>query len=235
MTGVQTCALPIWIKLKRFNGHKNSKPPTPDEQEQAIKELETMASEHQIKIDDEISALKKEVAEEEKRAAEQDGQQIQIAKVPEKAKGLVLLERLVNKDLISLAEKDLLESKINANQVTFPDLIRELQKHEAVLINKPIDTSAQLFLEEFSTDNPTQLATFVESLTKEDKGLKRMTSIPVKNWIPGTVILFGAIGLIMFLVMLPNITSAVNEAISGGSGGGIKLPFGLFLSKLFGI
>lgn len=126
--------------------------------------------------------------------------------VTEQEVAYLLTQHLVRAKHIDENQKLLLDEQIRSGQMTFSGLIGDLRTKEILTVHEPISTDCQLFLDEFHAYDPAKLDTFVGELKNIDKGLKTMTSIPVKNWIPATVIMAIFIGAsIAGIVIFQNI------------------------------
>lgn len=117
-----------------------------------------------------------------------------------------LTNHLLIQELIDVNEKMLLDDDIRSGKMTFEQLIDQLRDKAVVTINSPISMDAERFLEAFHAYDPARVWNWVEKLATLDKRLKTMTSVPVKNWIPASIIMAIAIGgSIGFIVILNNI------------------------------
>jgi hypothetical protein len=117
--------------------------------------------------------------------------------------GTILTNYLVSNDLITIEEKGELEHSLSIGKIDYNQLIGILKDRDTVRITAPIDLNTQTFLEDFGGYNPEQLANFTEYLTHIDKGLKSLTSVPVKSWMPASIIMALLIGgSIAFMVIL---------------------------------
>jgi hypothetical protein len=85
----------------------------------------------------------------------------------------------------------------------YNQLIAYLKKRELVEVNTPIELNTQMFLNDFGGYNPEQLASFVDRLRRDERGLRSMTSIPVKSWMPAGLVMALLIGgAIAFMIVL---------------------------------
>ena len=82
-------------------------------------------------------------------------------------------------------------------------------------ITSPLDTTVTSFLSDFGGYNPDQMASFVSMLSNDDKGLKQMTSIPIKTWMPASVIMALLIGGSIAMIVLLNNAGSFTDAFSG--------------------
>ena len=85
-------------------------------------------------------------------------------------------------------------------------LIAKLRDKEILRITEPMSQDSHVFLTDFAASNPEQLASFVAGLRRLDKGVKSMTSIPIKTWMPASIIMALLIGgSIAGMILLQNI------------------------------
>ena len=110
--------------------------------------------------------------------------------------GLVLTNYLLQKDLITPEEKGMLDADLEVGRIDFNKLVVILKERDVVRITSPLDTTVTSFLSDFGGYNPDQMASFVSMLSNDDKGLKQMTSIPIKTWMPASVIMALLLSLI---------------------------------------
>ena len=121
---------------------------------------------------------------------------------------------LKDKGLLSSEECMLLEEKIRGGSLTFEQLVEDLKTKDFITIREPISIEAQNFLDDFHTYDPSRMSAFVDTLKKIDKGLKTMTSIPVKNWIPASLVLAISIGIIIGVMVLIQNWDMISKGIS---------------------
>ena len=129
--------------------------------------------------------------------------------------GTILTNYLVSNDLITVEEKGELEHNLTIGKIDYNQLIGYLKDRDTIRVNGPIDLNTQTFLEDFGGYNPEQLANFTEYLTNIDKGLKSLTSVPVKSWMPASIIMALLVGgSIAFMVIL-NSSGDIGGMFSG--------------------
>jgi hypothetical protein len=190
-------------KIKRTDVHlaarlrgKLARGKTKDE---AIEAQEKEGDMVQKQLDDEIDLFiddvreKQEARMKEFESRNKEGEQ--PSTLTEQEVAYMLTQHLVRTKHIDENQKMLLDEQLKSGQMTFAALIGDLRTKEVLTVHEPISTDCQLFLDEFHAYDPAKLDTFVGELKNIDKGLKTMTSIPVKNWIPATVIMAIFIGV----------------------------------------
>jgi len=100
-------------------------------------------------------------------------------------------------------------------KMDYNQLIAYLKKRELVEVSTPIELNTQMFLNDFGGYNPEQLASFVDRLRRDERGLRSMTSIPVKSWMPAGLVMALLIGgAIAFMIVLQS--SGQIEGMFGG-------------------
>jgi|MDSW01.2.fsa_nt_gb hypothetical protein len=129
--------------------------------------------------------------------------------------GLVLTNYLLQKDLITPEEKGMLDADLEVGRIDFNKLVVILKERDVVRITSPLDTTVTSFLSDFGGYNPDQMASFVSMLSNDDKGLKQMTSIPIKTWMPASVIMALLIGGSIAMIVLLNNAGSFTDAFSG--------------------
>jgi hypothetical protein len=140
--------------------------------------------------------------------------------IPTNELGYILTNYLVQNDLLSPEEKGKLDHELTIGKIDYNELIALLKVRDIVTVNTPIELNVQMFLDDFGGYNPEQLASFVDRLRRDEKGLRNMTSTPVKNWIPAGVIMALLIGgAIAFMIVLQS-TGQIGDMFSGMMPGG---------------
>mgnify|MGYP003305606307 FL=1 len=129
--------------------------------------------------------------------------------------GLVLTNYLLQKDLITPEEKGMLDADLEVGRIDFNKLVVILKERDVVRITSPLDTTVTSFLSDFGGYNPDQMASFVSMLSNDDKGLKQMTSIPIKTWMPASDIMALLIGGSIAMIVLLNNAGSFTDAFSG--------------------
>lgn len=147
--------------------------------------------------------------------------------IPTSELGYILTNYLVQNDLLSPEEKGKLDNDLSVGKIDYNELIAILKQRDVVTVNTPIELNVQMFLDDFGGYNPEQLASFVDRLKRDEKGLRNMTSTPVKSWMPAGVIMALLIGgAIAFMIVLQS-TGQIGDMFSGmmpGSGVEIAEP-----------
>ena len=124
---------------------------------------------------------------------------------PEDKLGSILTNHLVEKGLISNEEKGMIDSSVARGSMSVNSLIAKLRDKEILRITEPMSQDMHTFLNDFGSSNPEQLASFVAGLRRLDKGVKTMTSIPIKTWMPASIIMALLIGgSIAGMILLQN-------------------------------
>ena len=117
--------------------------------------------------------------------------------------GFILTNYLIQNDLITHDEKGRLDNDLSMGKMDYNQLIAYLKKRELVEVNTPIELNTQMFLNDFGGYNPEQLASFVDRLRRDEKGLRSMTSVPVKSWMPAGLVMALLIGgAVAFMIVL---------------------------------
>ena len=112
----------------------------------------------------------------------------------ESTMGYILTNYLLQKNLITPDEKGIIDAKVKRGEMTLDGLVAELRDKEVINISEPFTREEELYLEDYGGYNPTQLTAFIRSLLQLDRGLKTMTSIPLKSWMPAGIIMALLIG-----------------------------------------
>lgn len=134
---------------------------------------------------------------------------------PEQTMGYILTNYLLQKNLITTEEKGIIDSKVNRGEMTLDGLIATLREKEVISIAEPFTREEELYLEDYGGYNPTQLTAFVRSLLQLDKGLKTMTSIPLKSWMPAGIIMALLIGGSIAAMVLINNAGSIGGQLGG--------------------
>ena len=178
----------------------NIKKETPD-MLSAISILKDKVLKRSKEIDDTLEEFNKKVAE---TPPEQQAKDDTL--------GYILTNYLLQKGLLSPEEKGLIDSQVQRGELTLEGLIAQLRDKEIISINEPFSREEELYLEEYGGYNPTQLTSFVKSLLQLDKGLKTMTSVPLKSWMPAGIIMALLIGgSIAAMVLINNMDNMAAE------------------------
>lgn len=134
---------------------------------------------------------------------------------PEQTMGYILTNYLLQKNLITQEEKGLIDAKVSRGEMTLDGLIATLREKEVISIAEPFTREEELYLEDYGGYNPTQLTAFVRSLLQLDKGLKTMTSIPLKSWMPAGIIMALLIGGSIAAMVLLNNLGSIGGSLEG--------------------
>ena len=129
--------------------------------------------------------------------------------------GYILTNYLVQNDLITPEEKGMLDADLDVGRIDYNKMVAMLKDRDIVRINHPLDLTVQTFLDYFGSYNPEQLANFVDMLSRDDKGLKAMTSVPVKTWMPASVILAVLVGGAIAIAVLAQNAGSFGGLIDG--------------------
>jgi len=143
--------------------------------------------------------------------------------VPDSQKGYVLLEHLMQQGLISKLELADLTNKITGGTTTFDNLVDELKHRHLVSVSEPLDENIEDFVQDLGAQNARDMAGFVEGLRNSKKGLKDLTAVPAKAWMPAGYILAIMIGGVIAIPVLLSQWPAIQKAMNSG-GGGFSLP-----------
>lgn len=150
--------------------------------------------------------------------------------VPDSQKGYVLLEHLKKIDKIDEVEYADLLNKIENNTLTFDTLIDELKEKHIVRVSEPLNENVEDFIQDLGAENASDMASFVQDLAQNKKGLKDLTPAPVKSFMPAgilfAIILGALIGIPVIIGQLPAMQKALGG--SGGAPGGMKMPWQMF-------
>jgi len=133
----------------------------------------------------------------------------------EQDKGYILTNYLLQKNLINSEEKGMIDAHVKRGEMTLEGLMATLREKEIVNITEPFTREEELYLEDYGGYNPTQLTAFVRSLLQLDKGLKTMTSIPLKSWMPAGIIMALLIGGSIAVVVLSSNAAQIGTMIPG--------------------
>jgi hypothetical protein len=117
-----------------------------------------------------------------------------VENIPADQIGYVLTNFLVEQEMLTPEEKGIIDSKLQNQTMDNVGLINYLKNRETIQVSTPLEQDCSKFLDDFGSYNPDQLASFVDRLRRDDKGLKSLTSTPVKNWIPASIILALLVG-----------------------------------------
>lgn len=161
-------------------------------------------------IEDGLEDMKNYVEETNKER--EDKQKIVLT---EEHQSIFLLKYLQEKKLIEAAENDTFVYKIQNGLINFTELIDELKSRKVIEINVPLSLNAQVFLEDFGSQNPAELAGLIDDLRTNKKELKNLTATPVKQWMPASIVLALILGGAMAVVLIGQ-NPEIFENIIGG-------------------
>ena len=182
--------------------------------EDAIKEANIQSLNDAAKMEDAIKEGKEKLVKElEEENREKDDDEKVVA--TEQHESFYLLDYLYNNKKISSDEKRILENKILSKDINFEQLIEELRGFNILHIHEPMDPDAQRFLEEFGHEDPRTMAVLVDYLSDIDKKEKNMTSVPVKNWIPGSLVFALIIGSVIGVAILASMWPQIQGMFTG--------------------
>lgn len=168
----------------------------------------------QDKIDQSMNSFFNDLETREKDKMKNATQQNPYVPLNQDEVSYTLTNHLYSKELITADEKMLLDEDIRSGKMTFEELIDNLRDKEIVTVNTPISMDAERFLEAFHAYDPARVWNWVEKLATLDKRLKTMTSVPVKNWIPASIIMAIAIGGSIGFIVIINNLGAIKDGIN---------------------
>ena len=166
-------------------------------------------------LDNALNVLMDKTLRRKKKTEEAIAELSKVEGVPNAEMGYVLTNYLLQNDLISPEEKGQLDADLDVGRIDFNKLIIILKERDVVRITTPLDTTVTSFLADFGGYNPDQMASFVNMLSNDDRGLKQMTSVPIKTWMPASVIMALLIGGSIAMIVLLNNMQAFEGAFSG--------------------
>ena len=146
---------------------------------------------------------------------------------PEDIEGLdaeekIITEKDITFDIIKLLLKDKLidiekaleyEYRLALGDLKSDDVIEELKNFEKVTVNIPLDHKLDMVLPEYHTYNPKDILGIIALGTKIDKGLKNLRVKPLRGGINPMIILFGALGVLITLILLSNGSIDINNML----------------------
>ena len=184
------------------------------------KDIEHASMLHEIlkkvpQIENALNILLEKTIKRKTKTEEAISELSKLGNVSTEQMGLVLTNYLLQKDLITPEEKGMLDADLEVGRIDFNKLVVILKERDVVRITSPLDTTVTSFLSDFGGYNPDQMASFVSMLSNDDKGLKQMTSIPIKTWMPASVIMALLIGGSIAMIVLLNNAGSFTDAFSG--------------------
>ena len=136
----------------------------------------------------------------------------------EQWKSDALVKYLRSKGVIDEQIHNNLIFKIYNGVVNYGQLLEELRAMNVISITEPASLRVTRYIKDFGSQDPFAIINSIFSLKTNKKGLKGLTPVPVKSWIPGGTIL--AIGLVaIFIIVLIS-----NGTINGDMLGEISIP-----------
>jgi len=167
--------------------------------EEAMEKAKVMTQGEQHNIDNYLSEFYNLVEKENEKAEKEKKTPLVMS---DQQYSFALTNYLHNKGLLTKEEAFLLEERIRTNSITFDEFIADLKTKEIITIQYPITVDAQRMLDDFHTYDPARLSSHVDTLARLDKKLKTMTSIPVKNWIPASLVIGVAIAIMIGITVM---------------------------------
>lgn len=119
-----------------------------------------------------------------------------------KETGFIITNNLAGRDLLTPDEKAKLDQDLGLGKMDYTGLISYLKDRDILRVSSPMELNVQMFLDDFGGYNPEQMASFLDRLRRDEKGLKQMTSIPIKSWIPASLVMALLIGGAIAVVVL---------------------------------
>jgi len=130
-----------------------------------------------------------------------------------KQTSIYILEYLEKKELLPKKEKDAFLFRVENELISFEELIEELQDNNVISISEPMDMTVERMLEDFGAQDPQNLAGHVDDLRLEKKGLKSLTSTPVKAFLPAAVIMAIGLVIVMAIAIIPGQLDTIKAAL----------------------
>ena len=170
----------------------------------ALKELTSIVDKRKASITEALQQFQENIA---KSPPEQ---------MPSEEKlGSILTNHLVERGLINGDEKGQIDSGVARGAININMLIAKLRDKEILKITEPMSQDSHVFLTDFGASNPEQLASFVAGLRRLDKGVRQMTSIPIKTWMPASIIFAILIGGSIAVMILAQNVGDLGSIIPG--------------------
>lgn len=145
-------------------------------------------------------------------------------------RGFILLEYLKEIKKIDDAEYAKYMDLVEKNTYTFDMLLEEMREKHDVQVSEALDLNVEDFIQDLGSQDAEALASFVQDLRQDKKGLKDLTPAPVKSFMPAGILLALMIGIPIAIVVLVPLVSGGNF-LGGGGEGGLKMPWDMFSGK----
>lgn len=155
------------------------------------------------KVLEQIDVKNKQTQERKEREAgtlEDSDEYKQISK--EDAR-FIIVRNLFEKGYIDTSQASNLNHLLTLRQInTTDDLLNHLDSFNKIYVTKPLPHQLERILDDYHTYKPRDIITIIQSVTKLNKGLKNLRTKPVMNWFPATYLLFGALGVVIAVIVL---------------------------------
>ena len=211
-----TQAKKLRMLLSRFN-MKKDKEKSADPI--AISELEQISRAEKDVMDEEVDAGLKAAQD---RVDAVNNEQNSDYKLDDRNAMLFLVDYMLKKDLIDEMMAQEFIFKIENGIVNLDGLKDKLRNIPVVELSHSMEVGIQNIVEEFGSQNPLEIVGIIDDARTNIKELKKMTPVPVKQFIPGGVILSVGIVAMLFMVLLSNGT--IGGDLLGGLPGLPGLP-----------
>ena len=189
--------------------------------ENALDEMKQNSLAMKGEMENAISLSEEAMEEELKAASQKKGEPVTLTT---RQHSIYLLQYLESKGLLPPEEKDTFIYKIENQHISFDELVYELTNLNLIEINEPMSVEVDAALEDFGAQDPVNMLGHINDLIMNKKGLRGLTSTPVKSFIPAATIFAIGMVIIMAIAILPGQI----DTITGVAGdNGFKLPFGL--------
>ena len=195
-------------KLRNFIGRYKNKP-------EAMQALESLSVAEVDEMKDGVNAAEKSTDEFIENYNDVNKTEYTF---DERQRMLFLVDYMLKRDLIDDKIAETFIFKIENGMIDLNGLREALVDIPQLELSENMDVGIQRIVEEFGSENPLELTGVIDDARSNRKELKKMTPIPVKQFIPGGVILAAGIVVIMVLVLVSQ------GSISADMFGGLKLP-----------
>ncbi len=170
--------------------------------EKALSELKVQEQDQASQVHNEIESINMELQKKNEEAKTKGEGALSIE--PGDYSGYVI-EALVAKGLVTRGEASSIKFELISGKITIDDFIRKLEQLHKIDVHYPITSTAQLFIEDYRTFDPSKVLAYIKGAKGLGKDIKDLGQPTIKNLIPLTYIIIGIVGVAIMALVLSSV------------------------------
>lgn len=163
------------------------------------------------KVIDSIKKQNEVIEKRKKEEAGSDDDKEEYKKFSDDDQNFIIIKNMYENGYIKAEQATILNHDLTTRQIrSTDDLLNKLESFCDVYVSKPIPIELERVLDDYHTYKPQDIIPLISQLAKIHKGLKGLRTKPVINWFPATYLLFGALGVIIIIMIWATYGNQIN-------------------------